>query len=578
VTWAEPPQAPPTYIFPITNSQNFSVSNVSQFQALLYRPLYWFGNNNKAAVDYDYSLAQAPVWSNNDQTATIHLDTRYAWSDGERLNSQDVLFFMNVLKANPGNYGAYVPGLFPDNVKSYSAPDASTVVFNLDKSYDPTWFVYNEFSQITPLPLAWDRTALSDPAPTPNTPAASRADATKDGALKVYTFLDGQAKNSGGWVNSPIWSVVDGPFKLTAFTNTGEADFVPNPTYGGPNNPSIAEFKELPYTSEPAELNVLKTGPGNLTIGWVPAANATTSQDSAIAGEGYSVFNAYAFSYNFFPLNLNNPKLGPVFRQLYFRQAMQHLANQPGWIRAFFNGHAIATGGPIPSTPANTFSSATDRAGLYSFSIPAAKQLLTTHGWSMSGGTSTCTNPGSGSNQCGAGVSRGLALSFNLDYQAGPVAIDQEMRDYKSNAAQVGIQLQLTTHPAASVFGTATQCQPNQPACAWTAQNWGGGWVYSPDYYPSGEELFQTGAVANYANWSDKTADSLIGATTSPNPQPQAALSKYEDYIVQQAPVVFTPTVAGNPVAGVTSVSKHLGGFSVNAFAFITPETYYFTQ
>jgi peptide/nickel transport system substrate-binding protein len=573
VTWAEGPQESPNYIFPIANGQVFTVNNVSQFQALMYRPLYWFGNDDKASLDYDYSLAQAPVWSNNDRTVTIHLNNRYVWSDGEPLNSQDVTFFMNVLKANPANFGAYVPGLFPDNVTSYSTPDAHTVVFNLDKPYNPTWFLYNQLSQITPMPLAWDRTSMSAPAPTPQTSPAQRPDGSKDGASKVYAFLDGLAKDSSSWVGSPIWSVVDGPFKLSAFSNTGEADFVPNPTYGGPNKPQIAEFKELPYTSDTAELNVLKSGPSTLTIGNIPPVNATSAQDSAIAAEGYNVFNAYSFAYNYFPLNLNNPKLGPLFRQLYFRQAMQHLVDQPGWIHAFFNGHAIAINGPVPVTPANTFASPTDRKALYSFSIDAARHLLTSHGWTIAGGVATCTNPGVGSGHCGDGVSKGQVISFNLDYASGATALDQEMRDLQSNASQAGIKLQLTTHPFASVYSAAAACQPSQPSCSWAAEAWGGGWVYWPDTYPSGEELFQTGAVSNPENWSDKSADRLIAATTSPNPNPQAALAKYEDYIIHQAPVVFIPEAAE-----VTAVSRHLGGFSVNAYTYLTPETFYLTH
>ena len=33
--------------------------------------------------------------------------------------------------------------------------------------------------------------------------------------------------------------------------------------------------------------------------------------------------------------------------------------------------------------------------------------------------------------------------------------------------------------------------------CTWELENWGGGWIFAPDYYPSGEELFQTGARSN---------------------------------------------------------------------------------
>lgn len=30
--------------------------------------------------------------------------------------------------------------------------------------------------------------------------------------------------------------------------------------------------------------------------------------------------------------------------------------------------------------------------------------------------------------------------------------------------------------------------------CTWQLENWGGGWEYSPDIYPTGEEIFATGA------------------------------------------------------------------------------------
>ena len=40
-----------------------------------------------------------------------------------------------------------------------------------------------------------------------------------------------------------------------------------------------------------------------------------------------------------------------------------------------------------------------------------------------------------------------------------------------------------------------------------------GGWVYAPDYYPSGELLFQTGAGSNSGSYSDKKNDALIHDT-----------------------------------------------------------------
>ena len=42
-TFAEQPQTPPNYIFPFMSLAFFSVNNTEQFQYLMYRPLYWFG-------------------------------------------------------------------------------------------------------------------------------------------------------------------------------------------------------------------------------------------------------------------------------------------------------------------------------------------------------------------------------------------------------------------------------------------------------------------------------------------------------------------------------------------------------
>ena len=575
VTWAEAPQVSPNYIFPVDNGQVFSVANLDYFQYLLYRPLYWFGNNYKASADDDYSIAKAPVWSNNNTTVTISLKP-WKWSDGETVTSRDVLFFLNILKAKPSNYAAYVPGYFPDNVKSYSAPDASTVVLNLTQAYSPDWFLYNELSQLTPLPLAWDVTAAGQTPPTADN--GHLPDSTPAGALAVYTYLDSLAKNTAGYAASPVWSIVDGPWKLANYTNTGELDFVPNTSYSGSPKPTIAHFNELPFTSEDAEINETKTGASNLTIGYIP--QASVPQEPSILAKGYDAYTLFSFSTNYFVPNLHNPTMGPVFSQLYFRQAFQELINQQGWISAFTHGSSIPQYGVIPANPPNTFIDAKNQTFPWNFSISGATKLLTDHGWKVvPGGQTTCTSPGTGSSQCGAGITQGQAISFNLDYQAGPVALDEEMKDLKSEAAKVGITINLTTHPFNQVIGAAVPCMPTEPKCAWQVENWGGGWVYSPDYYPSGEEIWATGAVANYGSYSDPQADALIAATTTETASPQTALNAYQDYMQQQLPVWFQPNAAGNPVpGGLTIVSNHLGGFSANAFSAITPETYYLTQ
>ncbi len=117
------------------------------------------------------------------------------------------------------------------------------------------------------------------------------------------------------------------------------------------------------------------------------------------------------------------------------------------------------------------------------------------------------------------------------------------MNDLEAQAKQVGISINLTTHPFNTVVGTATQCSAGQPTCNWTAENWGAGWIYAPDFLPTGESLFLTGASANFSNFNDPQADNLINATIfGPVSQEKQALTNYAQYMEQNLPVVLGPT------------------------------------
>ena len=580
--WAEAPGAPPDYIFPMTSAQVCGTNNVESLSAMLYRPLYWFGNDDSTNVDYNYSVGQAPVWSNGDKTVSISVNN-WKWSDGESVTAADVALYISIYKGDPAvNYCGYVPPassgekFFPDNVVSMSEPNSSTLVLNLSQAYSPTWFLYNELGQVTPIPMSWDATSMAQVGTNDNAngiiTSASQAEA-------VYNFLNAQAKDITSWGTSKLWTTVDGPFLLTSATSTGEVTMVPNPDFSGTPKASIAKFVEIPFTDNAAELTDLKTaGPGGLTVGFLPPEDA--AQLTALEAEGYAPQSAYPLSFSYFPLNLNNPTFGPVFSQLYFRQAFQHLLDQQAWITAYNNGWGEVTAGPVPVEPPNAFSDAEESSDPIGFSIADAKSLLTSHGWTIASGVATCTSPGSAANECGAGVKSGLGLSFNLDYASGLPFLEDDMQDLASDAAQVGIKLQLTTHTFDSVISTSTQCMPTQPDCKWTAENWGAGWVYVPDYYPSGEELFLTGAEANYENYSDPTANSLILATTTASPsQATAAMDAYQNYMIQQLPVVFQPTIFGNPISGGPAlVSSKLGGVEANTYDYITPEAWYFVK
>ncbi len=494
------------------------------------------------------------------------------------MDARDVEFWINMYKASPTkNFCGYVPGYFPDNLVSMTMPNGptgSTIVLHLNKSYNPEWFLYNELSQIYPVPLSWDRTSLSQPAPTSDN--GHLPDSTKAGAEAVYKFLDTQSKSTGSWTSSPIWSVVDGPFKLQSFTNTGQVTLVPNPSYSGSPKPTISKLIELPFTSDTSEFNEIRSGgPSAVTVANLPSQYAP--QISTVKGEGYDYNQAASYSFNYFPLNLNNPVMGPVFKQLYFRQAFQHLVDQAGWTRAFLNNTANPTYSPIPPAPPSPLVAFNASANPYPFNTAQAASILKAHGWNVvPNGQTTCKTP----SLCGAGVKAGQPISFNLDYQSGVATLQSEMNDLEAQAKKVGITLQLTSHPFNTVIATAMACQPTQPTCKWTAQNWGAGWIYGPDYLPTGESLFQHGAVANYGSYNDPNATALITQTVSgPAANEKQALSAYAAYMSQQLPVVFGPTSIGTYQGDAgTMVSAKLGGYAANALGMMNPEDWYLVK
>jgi peptide/nickel transport system substrate-binding protein len=75
--------------------------------------------------------------------------------------------------------------------------------------------------------------------------------------------------------------------------------------------------------------------------------------------------------------------------------------------------------------------------------------------------------------------------------------------------------------------------------------DWGGGWVYSPVYFPTGEELFETGASSNPGYYSSAETNKLIAATNTDATVSGEikALDTYENYVARQLPVVWMPTI-----------------------------------
>jgi peptide/nickel transport system substrate-binding protein len=560
---AEPPAATPNYIFPYTSSTYCSDINSFDFQYLMYRPLYWFGVGAQPLVNNSLSVAYPPVYSGT--TVTIKLKN-YKWSNGTSVTASDVMFWLNMETAVPADDCSFT-GFPASIVKNIKVVSPTELTMTMDKAYSTTWFQYNELSQIVPMPAAWDRTA-SGP---------SSCDTTVSDCTAVYNYLNGQAKDMTGYVSSPLWSVVDGPWKLSAFNVDGHMAFVPNKSYSGPVKPRLSVFEEVPFTTDSAEYAVLRAPSSStkIDVGYLPEQNAPVKPASAAVGtnpvSGYTLSPWAIWGINYFPVNFDSTTgNGPIIKQLYFRQVLEDEMNQQAVIAGPLRGYGTLTEGPVGSVPATTWLSPQLKS-LFSYSPAAGKSLLTSHGWTVvPQGTSTCSNP----SLCGPGIAKGEKMSFTLIYATGTAWIVSEVTQLQSNLAAIGIKLNLKPEPFDQVLSVAGGgCVAAKLPCNWDMADWGGGWSFSPDYAPTGDELFLSGLPANSSGYSNSTDDAMIEKTlTSSN---LSYMYTWENYLSKQLPVIFQP----NADYQLTEIADNLRGVAPQSTTLsILPEDWYFVK
>src|SRR5262252_3274989 len=81
------------WIFPFYAITNASVYNGQQFQWLMYRPLYMFGNNTNTSPPLTYPLCSAPApvyWTGGSSVGARCWC--WKWSDGSAVDAKSLLF------------------------------------------------------------------------------------------------------------------------------------------------------------------------------------------------------------------------------------------------------------------------------------------------------------------------------------------------------------------------------------------------------------------------------------------------------------------------------------------------------
>ncbi|MDA8331062.1 MAG: ABC transporter substrate-binding protein [Candidatus Dormibacteraeota bacterium] len=538
VTFALPAGVTPTYISPFVSGPVSNNIDLFQFTPFMWRPLYWFGSNGTPSINYQQSMAGPPAYSNGGKTVTVTLNHKFTWSNGKPVTNRDVELWLNILMVEKGNYLGYSPGSIPDDLASMSFPQSTPYQFSLtfNKAYSPLWILYDELSEIVPIPQqAWDRTSSTTPV--------GNYDLTAAGATAVYKYLNGQATTESTYTTNPLWKVVDGPWTLNQFsTVTGASTFVPNRAYTGPGKPHIARFEELPFTSTSAEFDALRSG--QLDYGYLPPEDAT--QAAYFRSKGYTVANWTDFGFNNFFLNYTSPNLGPVFKQLYVRQALQTLINQPQISQDIWHGYAFPTYGPIPQVPSSNYLSATLKKNPYPYSVAHAESLLRAHGWTVvANGTDTCVHPGTGADQCGANIPAGTKLAFTEEVATGSAPFLAEAEDMVSSWASAGISVTIQQKSESAIFATLEPCSSGDAGCNWQMANFGEPGstpTYSPQYLPAPGPWFGTDASNNVMGYSNARMDQLIAATYVNGSI--AAVQNLAEYAAEQLPGLWEPNYA----------------------------------
>jgi len=566
ITWAFAPGTSPTWIFPITPGANSSVFTAYQFQYESWRTLSWFPDGTAQKEDAAMSLADDPVWSNGDKTVSITLKP-WKWSDGTEITAADAEFWIDEVKAavkeNPANWGNYSPGVgIPDQITSMTAV-GQTLTLNLNAAVNPTWFWEDSLAGVQPLPAqSWARASANGPILDFTNPANATA---------IYNYLAGASKSVSTYASNPLWQVVDGPYKISQFNDTTDAfTMVPNTAYSGPHATPQSDYQGVPFTSETAEWNAVKSG--SIDVGFVPFQDIPQVKS---VEKSYNVFGYPAFGFNYVAYNFKDTTgdFSNIINQLYIRQAFAHLEDEAGYIKAFFYGAGGQAYGPVPSIPASPYTPSNATTDPYPFSVSAAVSILKAHGWTVNpGGTDVCSKAGTGSGECGAGIPAGTKLAWNLIYTTSPAIIGEQVEDLVSQARKAGIEI--TLKPDNFNHMLATYYDGENPAGInlWAMEDFGG---FSISSYPTTNEIFNTGGSFNIGEYSNSEVNALIHASvTSSNPD---AVKNEASYITDQQPSLFQPLVDNIQVWKV-GISGPPTAFETLTQYQMNPEFMYFTK
>jgi peptide/nickel transport system substrate-binding protein len=588
LTVALPVGSVPTSTFPFYSAAQCTTTNIDYWN-LEVRPGYWFGLGKSVSLVPSLSALNPATITTTGANTTINFTVKgWKWSNGTStriMTAQDVAFFLNMDKADSGPtaganaFCGYAPGFgFPDQVVSASYPgglSGNSVSIVMKGHAAQGWLIYNELSQIIPMTTAWDTTG-SGPAGCSSEAFASVTVGPTDTCSKVFKYL------SGLQINDPLWSWSDGPYRQTqaeyASGNPDGNDIqVANTDYSGPQAAQAIVYK--PYSDIAPEMSDLQAG--KLDLGVVDTTDITKSPGPGLAGtitlpnmsayqaEGGVTFGVFYWMYNFddshstYKTKGSPPSWARLNGNQYFRAAIQLSDNQATVIAHVDNGYAVPTISAIPTYPKNSFNAGVKN--VYAYSATKGKALMAKYGWNVKKfpavcAKSNCAQPG------GLAIPKGTKAVEQVLVPSGVPSVTH-LTDDEVASIKAGSDIQITPK-----FELATTVQG---ACFAGSAPWElcgyGGWIYAPDYYPSGEVLFGAGSSSNSGGYVSKEMNALIAATTTNgnvalNGNNPKYHTSFAQFTATDAPFLWQPTpttfaVAARSIVGAQPPNP-LGNFN----------------
>ncbi|MDX5936333.1 peptide ABC transporter substrate-binding protein [Acidithiobacillus thiooxidans] len=464
-------------LLPVVNNNSLSDG---QIYTLMFRPLLWVGTNIK--INWKKSIAKSIHISKNRKVFTIYLK-QWQWSDGRPVTAEDALACLDLLqRLGLRNQNRGIGGM-PENIKKIIKINSRSFKLILKHPVNPKLFELNGLSQIIPIPnWAWKRYSVDE----------------------LITHQD----------DPNMVAIVDGPYKLVHFSIGRKICFIRNANYSG-TRPNLVHICFKMYSSDSGAFWALRRGviqAGNLPHYLYDARSMVKNLKSCVTNGGYGI--------NYIALNFTNPKVN-FLKNVKIRQALALAINQEQIIKIAYHGLGVPSFNPVPTMPDTYLSPYMKQLSMHpmmAYDPLKAKHLLIKAGCHYKAQNDILTYHG-----------KQIKLTMLVPSGSETSIMIAELVKYYWSKIGVNIRLRLIT--------SNLEFSKLHPYGKWEAAIMS--WVYEPDYYPSGEGLFNSDGGSNYGDYNNQSMDEIIkNVAIHKNLK---FLYKYERIANIEQPVIFLP-------------------------------------